>query len=179
LGIARTFQNIAVFPQQSVLENVLAGGHHRLRNGLLRRCLYWRPFGCEEEERTLRGEALEVLDRLGLARLAHTPAGELAYGQQKRLELGRALLAQPRLLLLDEPMAGMTHSEKQELSQLVVRINRDSGPTIVMIEHDMSVVRALSTHVVVLDFGQKIAEGTPDEVVADERVRKAYLGEED
>jgi branched-chain amino acid transport system ATP-binding protein len=120
-----------------------------------------------------------MLDRLELKHLAHTPAGELAYGQQKRLELGRALMAHPGLLLLDEPMAGMTHPEKQELCKLVTRINREEGITVIMIEHDMSVVRAVSTRVVVLDFGRKIAEGTPDEVVADKRVRKAYLGEEE
>jgi branched-chain amino acid transport system ATP-binding protein len=178
LGVARTFQNIAVFPEQTVLQNVMVGGHHRLRSGLLGSCLYWGPFGCEQEERALRGEALAVLQRLGLERLAQAPAGELSYGQQKRLELGRALLAHPRLLLLDEPMAGMTRAEKRELCQLIAQINRETGSTVLMIEHDMSVVRTISTQVTVMDFGQKIAEGPPAEVVADERVRRAYLGED-
>jgi len=177
LGIARTFQHINVFTQQTVLENMMVGGHHRLTRGLMSRCLYWGRWGCRGEERTLQHEAFELLEKLEMKQLWNLPAGELSYGLQKKLELGRALMARPFLLLMDEPMAGMTQPEKKELSGWIASINRDEAITIVMIEHDMSVVQSLSQHAVVLDFGRKIAEGTPAEVVKDERVRKAYLGE--
>ena len=178
LGIARTFQHVNVYPDLSVLDNVMIGGHHRLKSNWIRQCLYWGPFGCSREERMLQAEALELLERLGMQHLAETPAGELSYGQQKRLEVGRALLAQPKLLLFDEPMAGMTKQEKKQLSDWILEINRELKITILMIEHDMTVVQSLSDQVVVLDFGRKIAEGPPQEVVKDKRVRKAYLGEE-
>ncbi len=178
LGIARTFQHINVFTEQTVLENMMVGGHHRLRRGLMSRCLYWGRWGCLDEERALQREAFELLERMEMQQWRDLPAGELSYGLQKKLELGRALMAQPGLLLLDEPMAGMTEHEKKELSGWIAGINRDEAITIVMIEHDMSVVQSLSHFTVVLDFGRKIAEGTPAEVVKDERVRKAYLGED-
>jgi branched-chain amino acid transport system ATP-binding protein len=176
LGIARTFQHINVFPEQTVLENLMVGGHHRLKRGLFSQCLYWSSFGNKEEEVNLLQEAIIILDKLEMTEDAKAPAAELSYGKQKRLELGRALMARPKLLLLDEPMAGMTQTEKKELSQWIIDINRE-GMTIVMIEHDMSVVQSVSNHTVVLDFGRNIAEGTPQEVVKDDRVRKAYLGD--
>jgi branched-chain amino acid transport system ATP-binding protein len=176
LGIARTFQHINVFPEQTVLENVMVGGHHRLRSGLFSQCLFWSSFGCREEEAGLLEEAIGILEKLGMANVADVPAGELSYGKQKHLEIGRALMARPELLLLDEPMAGMTQAEKKELSRWIMELNSE-GITILMIEHDISVVQSVSSHTVVLDFGRKIAEGTPKEVVKDERVRKAYLGE--
>jgi branched-chain amino acid transport system ATP-binding protein len=176
LGIARTFQHINVFPEQTVLENLMVGGHHRLKRGLFSQCLYWSTFGCREEEEHLLEVAIGILEKLGMTDEAEAPAGGLSYGKQKHLELGRALMARPKLLLLDEPMAGMTQAEKKELSRWIMEINKE-GITILMIEHDMSVVQSISNHTVVLDFGRKIAEGTPQDVVKDERVRKAYLGE--
>jgi len=178
LGIARTFQHVNVYPELSVLDNVKIGGHHRLESGWLRQCIYWGSFGCSGEEQLLHGEAVSLLERLGMGRFAELPAGELSYGWQKKLEMGRALLAKPKLLLLDEPMAGMTQYEKKELSDWIQEINRELEITILMIEHDMSVIQSLSDRVVVLDFGRKIAEGTPREVVEDERVRTAYLGQD-
>jgi len=178
MGIARTFQHVNVYSELSVLDNIMIGGHHRLKSNWIRQCLYWGPYGCSREEQMLQAEALELLVRLEMRHLADSPAGELSYGQQKRLEVGRALLAHPKLLLLDEPMAGMAKQEKKQLSDWILDINREMNITIVMIEHDMTVVQTLSDQVVVLDFGRKIAEGPPQEVVKDKRVRKAYLGED-
>lgn len=178
MGIARTFQHVNVYSELSVLDNIMIGGHHRLKSNWIRQCLYWGPYGCSREEQMLQAEALELLERLEMRHLADSPAGELSYGQQKRLEVGRALLAHPKLLLLDEPMAGMAKQEKKQLSDWILDINREMNITIVMIEHDMTVVQTLSDQVVVLDFGRKIAEGPPQEVVKDKRVRKAYLGED-
>lgn len=144
----------------------------------LHQCLYWGPFGCSREETRLHNEAMVLLETLDMEDVAELPAGELSYGQQKRLEIGRALLGQPSLLLLDEPMAGMSRQEKNNLSEWIRQISRELSVTILMIEHDMSVIQALTEQVVVLDFGRKIAEGTPREVVQDQRVRIAYLGEE-
>ncbi len=178
LGIARTFQNIALFREESVLDNVMAGGHHRLKAGMLRGALYWTRLGCHEEENRLRTEALDTMDLLGMTDLKDAAVADLPYGVQKRVELARAMLAAPKLLLLDEPMAGMNQGEKQELAKLIQRLNRERGITVVMIEHDVGVVRKMSDRVVVLDFGKKIAEGEPEEVLLDPAVRKAYLGEE-
>lgn len=177
LGIARSFQHINVFTGQTVLENMMVGGHHRLRGGLLAQSLFWGRWGAHEEENRLYQQALDLLEKLGMEKLAHLPAGELSYGKQKKVEIGRALMARPQLLLLDEPMAGMARGEKQELADWITLLNRDEGLTILMIEHDMGIVQALAGESVVLDFGRKIAEGPPSEVVNDPRVRKAYIGE--
>ncbi len=179
LGIARTFQNIALFREESVLDNVMAGGHHRLKSGIVRGALYWTRFGCREEERRLRDEAVEAIELLGIGELGEQPVGDLPYGAQKRVELARAMVSRPKLLLLDEPMAGMNDSEKAELAQVVRKLNREKNITVVMIEHDVGVVRRISDVVSVLDFGRTIAEGTPEEVMNDPAVRKAYLGEEE
>lgn len=177
-GIARTFQHVNIYPELTVFENVLIGGHHRLKSNWLSQCIYWGPFGCSGEENALRKDAIQLLQKFEMNSLSEYPAGELSYGQQKKLEIVRALLADPKLLLLDEPMAGMTHQEKKELSVWIKEINRELNITILMIEHDITVVKSLSDRVVVLDFGCKIADGSPHEVVQDKRVRKAYLGEE-
>jgi branched-chain amino acid transport system ATP-binding protein len=178
LGIARSFQHINVFPEQTVLENMMVGGHHRLKQGIFSSSLYWSRLGCKKEEQSLRSEAFTLLEKFGMIDVWNETAGELSYGKQKRLEFGRAMMARPGLLLLDEPMAGMTQPEKEELSEWITGINNEEQVTILMIEHDMSVVQSISDKVTVLDFGQKIAEGSPREVVEDDRVRKAYLGEE-
>lgn len=178
LGIARTFQHINIYPDLTVLDNVLIGGHHRLKSHWFKQCIYWGPLGCSREEEKLNNEATSLLEKFEMIRFSDSPAGELSYGQQKRLEMVRALLAEPKLLLLDEPMAGMTKQEKEDLSVWIQEVNRELNITILMIEHDMSVVKSISDQVVVLDFGRKIAEGVPEAVVKDERVRKAYLGED-
>lgn len=177
LGIARSFQHINVFPDQTVLENMMVGGHHRLRAGLFAQSVFWGRWGAQEEENRLYGQAIELLEKFGMAELAHLPAGELSYGKQKKVEIGRALMSRPKLLLLDEPMAGMAQAEKQELAEWIIALNRDEGITVLMIEHDMGIVQSLASQSVVLDFGRKIAEGPPSDVVNDPRVRKAYIGE--
>lgn len=179
LGIARTFQHVNIYPELTVFDNVLIGGHHRLESSWISQCIYWGPLGCSREEHQLHEETHQLLEKSEMTDVSDIPAGELSYGLQKKLEIVRALLAKPTLLLLDEPMAGMTHLEKKELSDWIQEINREMNITILMIEHDIGVVKSLSNKVVVLDFGRKIAEGSPGEVIQDKRVRKAYLGEED
>lgn len=173
-GIARTFQNIAVFKGMSVLENVLTGTNLRAESSWLEQLSnLGRARSVERRER----EGTErVLEFLSLQQYRHAPVGRLAYGIQKRVELGRALAAQPKLLLLDEPMAGMNAEEKRRMSRSILDINRELGTTIVLIEHDMRVVMDLSDHVVVLDYGRVVGDGTPDEVRQNPRVQRAYLG---
>jgi branched-chain amino acid transport system ATP-binding protein len=174
LGIARTFQNIALFRGMSVLDNVLTGRNQKVRGGFLGHAF---PFGpAAREEGRHRAKAEEILEILHIQVHRHTPVGQLPYGLQKRVELGRALAAEPRLLLLDEPMAGMSAAEKREMSRFIGDVNLEYGVAVVLIEHDLGVVMDLSDHVVVLDHGRKIADGTPDAVRRDQNVIDAYLG---
>jgi branched-chain amino acid transport system ATP-binding protein len=173
-GIARTFQNIALFRGMTVLENVLTGRNLKRRAGFFAQAL--RLPSARAEERRERREADRVIGFLRLEPYRDTVVGQLPYGLQKRVELGRALAAQPKLLLLDEPMAGMSFEEKEEMSGFIREANRTMGTTIVLIEHDMGVVMELSDHVVVLDYGRKIGDGSPEEIRANQEVIDAYLG---
>lgn len=176
LGLARTFQNLKLFGNVSVLENVQVGLHSRLNSGLLS-CLLGTPAS-RREERLTTIEALQILDFLGLRDKANELAGSLPYGLQRRLEIARALATHPRLLLLDEPAAGLNPQETQDLIAVISRI-RDLGITILLIEHHMDLVMAISDHVIVLDYGEKIAEGTPKEIQNNPRVIAAYLGDDE
>jgi branched-chain amino acid transport system ATP-binding protein len=173
-GIARTFQNIALFRGMTVLENVMTGGHLERHAGLLAQIL--RTPRARREELEARQQAEEVLRFLGIERHRDQEVGRLPYGLQKRVELGRALAAHPKLLLLDEPMAGMTFEEKQEMGSFILDVNGELGTTVVLIEHDMGVVMDLSDHVVVLDYGRKIGDGSPEEIRESQPVIDAYLG---
>jgi len=173
-GIARTFQNIALFKGMSVLDNVLTGRTLSTRSSWLEQAL--RIGRAPREEDAQRRRAEEVIEFLRIQPWRHALVGQLPYGLQKRVELARALVAEPRLLLLDEPMAGMNADEKLEMSQFILDSNREFATTVVLIEHDIGVVMGLSHHVVVLDYGKKIGDGSPDEVRRNPEVIRAYLG---
>jgi len=175
LGIARTFQNIALFRGMTVLDNLLLGRHVHMKTGVLSAFAYWGLAQKEEVEHRKRVE--DIIDFLRIQDLRRRPTGSLAYGLQKRVELGRALALDPKILLLDEPMGGCNHEEKEDMARFILDVNEEWGVTVILIEHDMGVVMDISDRVAVLDMGQKIAEGTPDEVRANPRVIKAYLGE--
>jgi branched-chain amino acid transport system ATP-binding protein len=174
LGIARTFQNIALFKGMTVLDNIMTGRNLRMRCNFLQQALWLGP--AKREELQHRRAAEQIIDFLEIQHVRKTPVGRLPYGLQKRVELGRALAAEPKLLLLDEPMAGMNLEEKQDMCRFVLDVNDQFGTTIVLIEHDMGVVMDISDRVVVLDYGRKIADGAPDEIRRNQKVIDAYLG---
>jgi branched-chain amino acid transport system ATP-binding protein len=175
LGIARTFQNIALFRGMTVLDNLMLGRHVHMKTGVLGAFAYWGFAQKEEVEHRKRVE--DIIDFLRIQDLRRRPTGSLAYGLQKRVELGRALALDPKILLLDEPMGGCNHEEKEDMARFVLDVNEEWGVTVILIEHDMGVVMDISDRVAVLDMGQKIAEGTPDDVRANSLVIKAYLGD--
>ena len=173
-GIARTFQNIALFEGMSVLDNVMTGRLTQMKTGLLAQAIWW---GRAEKEEFENREIVErIIDFLEIQAIRKTPVGRLPYGLKKRVELARALAAEPKLLLLDEPMAGMNVEEKEDMSRFILDVNDEFGTTIALIEHDMGVVMDLSDRVVVMDYGKKIGDGTPDDVRNNQAVLDAYLG---
>ncbi len=173
-GIARTFQNIALFKGMSVLDNVMTGRNLKMRATFIEQAVWIGR--AQREELANRRKVEEVIDFLEIQHIRKTPVGRLPYGLQKRVELARALAAEPSLLLLDEPMAGMNVEEKQDMCRFVLDVNEQFGTTIVLIEHDMGVVMDISDRVVVLDYGRKIGDGAPDEIRANQAVIDAYLG---
>ena len=174
LGVARTFQNIALFRGMTVLDNLMLGRHVRMKSGVIAAFVYWGL--AQREEVAHRRRVEDIIDFLRIQDLRRRPTGSLAYGLQKRVELGRALALDPKILLLDEPMGGCNHEEKEDMARFILDVNQEWGTTIILIEHDMGVVMDLSDRVVVLEYGRKIADGTPDQVKADQSVIDAYLG---
>jgi branched-chain amino acid transport system ATP-binding protein len=178
MGIARTFQNLALFKGMSVIDNIMTGRNLRIKSNLFMQAIR-NPFGIgpAEREETRHREFVEhIIDFLEIQAHRKTPVGQLPYGLQKRVDLGRALAMEPQVLLLDEPMAGMNLEEKQDMCRFVLDINDEFGTTVVLIEHDMGVVMDISDRVVVLDYGKKIGDGTPDDVRNNQEVINAYLG---
>lgn len=178
LGLGRTFQNLALFNHMTVLDNVLVGRHHLMNNNFLTGALYWLG-GAQKEERKHRQHAAEIVELLGISHVLNQPAGLLSYGLQKRVELARAVALKPELILLDEPMAGMNHDEKNDMARYIIELNTALSMSVVMIEHDMAIVKDLSDRLLVLDFGEKLAEGEPSAVLQNPHVKEAYLGVEE
>jgi branched-chain amino acid transport system ATP-binding protein len=178
MGIARTFQNLALFKGMSVIDNIMSGRNLRMKTNLFQQAfrLPFRWDAAEREESQHREAVEKIIDFLEIQAYRKTPVGRLPYGLQKRVDLGRALAMEPQVLLLDEPMAGMNVEEKQDMSRFILDVNDEYGTTVVLIEHDMSVVMDISHRVVVLDYGKKIGDGTPEEVRANPEVISAYLG---
>jgi branched-chain amino acid transport system ATP-binding protein len=174
MGVARTFQNLALFKGMSVLDNIMTGRNLRMKSNLFLQAIRLGPAEREEFEHRQRVE--EIIDFLEIQPYRKTPVGQLPYGLQKRVDLGRALALEPQVLLLDEPMAGMNVEEKQDMCRFILDVNDEFGTTVVLIEHDMGVVMDISDRVVVLDYGKKIGDGTPDEVRNNPEVISAYLG---
>ena len=174
MGLARTFQNLALFKGMSVLDNIMTGRNLKMKTNLFQQAIRWGAAGREEAAQRLAVE--RIIDFLEIQPYRKTAVGKMPYGLQKRVDLGRALAMEPQVLLLDEPMAGMNVEEKQDMSRFIIDVNDEFGTTIVLIEHDMSVVMDISDRVVVLDYGKKIGDGTPDEVRSNPDVISAYLG---
>jgi branched-chain amino acid transport system ATP-binding protein len=177
IGIARSFQNIELFKHMTVLENLMLGRHIHIKYGLLKSFFYFGP--CLKEEVRHRKRVEDVIDFLEIEHIRKKHVGTLPYGLQKRVEMARALCLEPEILLLDEPMAGMNLEETEDMARFIIDVNNEWGMTVLLIEHDMGVVMDLSDRIMVLDFGEKIAEGTPEEVQQNAVVAKAYLGESD
>ena len=174
MGVARTFQNLALFKGMSVIDNIMTGRNLKMKCNLLQQAFHLGP--ARREELAHREFVENIIDFLEIQAYRKTPVGQLPYGLQKRVDLGRALAMEPQVLLLDEPMAGMNVEEKQDMSRFILDVNEQFGTTVVLIEHDMGVVMDISDRVVVLDYGRKIGDGTPDEVRNNEDVIRAYLG---